>query len=208
MATTIAFPAKEGQGTVERDEQMWRIVIEETAAKAKSVLPESHERIDQAVKLVVSGQVTQKNDGTFQVASQSRPALSYVVVGKVCKCKDFEKAPGNFCKHRLAVSIQQRSESDMARQRLQAVHVNGETGEILPTETHAPEDADAGTPDSPPAPDAWQRRGGRRRGRTRLLLAHAFLHAGARGQVREVHGAVALSPSARTPVPRRRVDLQ
>jgi hypothetical protein len=108
--------------------EVFRQAVDDVAAKAKAVLTESHGRIDQAVKLVLAGDVQLHDDGTATVASQSNGQTAYHVNGE-CKCKDFHKAPANFCKHRLAFGIAKRATSLM-HERLAAVDtgVNGTAG--------------------------------------------------------------------------------
>jgi hypothetical protein len=88
--------------------QVWRQAVDDVAAKAKAVLTESHGRIDQAVKLVLAGDVTLHPDGTATVGSQTQGQQAYHVNGE-CACKDFAKAPANFCKHRLAFGLAKRA---------------------------------------------------------------------------------------------------
>jgi hypothetical protein len=95
----------------------WRRAVEEVAQKAREVLTESHGRIDQAVKLVLAGDVQLHTDGTATVASQTNGQAAYHVNG-ACECKDFAKAPANFCKHRLAFGIAKRA-TTLTQERLQ-----------------------------------------------------------------------------------------
>jgi hypothetical protein len=89
--------------------QVFRQAVQDVAAKAQDVLADSHGRIDQAVKLVLAGDVKLLEDGTAQVASQSNGSVQYFVVNGECSCKDYPKAPANFCKHRLAFGICKRA---------------------------------------------------------------------------------------------------
>jgi hypothetical protein len=80
----------------------------EIAAKAK--LPECNGRVDSAVKIVLAGDVELLADGTAKVASQSNGTTAYHVVNGHCDCRDYEKAPHNFCKHRLSAAIARRAQ--------------------------------------------------------------------------------------------------
>jgi hypothetical protein len=60
------------------------------------------------VKLVLAGDVELLPDGTAKVASQANGTASYVVVNGTCPCRDYEKAPHHFCKHRLSAAIARR----------------------------------------------------------------------------------------------------
>src|ERR687884_42749 len=80
----------------------WREAVAEIADKAKAKLPECRGRVDSAVKVVLAGDVELLADGTAKVASQSNGTTAYQVVNGHCECRDFEKAPHQFCKHRLS----------------------------------------------------------------------------------------------------------
>src|SRR5262245_58346495 len=87
----------------------WRQAVAEIADKAKAKLPECSGRVDSAVKIVLAGDVELLADGTAKVASQSNGTTAYHVGNGECDCKDFAKAPHNFCKHRLGVAIARRA---------------------------------------------------------------------------------------------------
>src|SRR5919199_2827647 len=89
--------------------QAWREAVAEIAEKAKAKLPECSGRVDNAVKIVLAGDVALQADGTAKVASQSNGSTIYHVVNGECSCKDFAKAPHSFCKHRLAAAIARRA---------------------------------------------------------------------------------------------------
>jgi hypothetical protein len=86
----------------------WRVAVAEIAAKARETLPECHGRVDAAVKLVLAGDVELLADGTATVASQSHGTTQYWVVNGECPCKDFPKAPSQWCKHRIAAGLAKR----------------------------------------------------------------------------------------------------
>jgi hypothetical protein len=77
----------------------FRAAVAEIAAKAHEKLPECAGRIDSAVKLVLAGDVELLADGTAKVASQSNGSTAYHVVNGHCNCRDYDKAPHQFCKH-------------------------------------------------------------------------------------------------------------
>jgi hypothetical protein len=79
----------------------WREAVAEIADKAKAKLPECSGRVDSAVKIVLAGDVELLADGTAKVASQSNGSTAYHVVNGHCDCKDYPKAPHQFCKHRV-----------------------------------------------------------------------------------------------------------
>jgi hypothetical protein len=90
--------------------QAWREAVAEIAEKAKAKLPECSGRVDSAVKIVLAGDVELLADGTAKVASQSNGTTAYHVVNGECSCKDFPKAPHQFCKHRLGAAIARRAQ--------------------------------------------------------------------------------------------------
>jgi hypothetical protein len=79
--------------------QAFRQAVADVSAKAKEVLTKSHGRIDAAVKMVLAGDVKLLEDSSARVASQSNGQTVYHLVTGECACKDFPRAPGNFCKH-------------------------------------------------------------------------------------------------------------
>lgn len=89
--------------------QTWRDAVAQIATKAHEKLPECNGRVDKAVALVLAGDVELLADGTASVASQSNGATVYHVVNGHCDCKDFERAPHGFCKHRLSAAIAKRA---------------------------------------------------------------------------------------------------
>src|SRR5262244_3687832 len=104
--------------------QAWRQAVAEIAEKAKAKLPECSGRVESAVKIVLAGDVELLADGTAKVASQSNGTTVYHVVNGHCDCKDFAKAPHQFCKHRLSAAIARRAQ-ELAKQRLeQSDHAN------------------------------------------------------------------------------------
>ena len=89
--------------------QTFREAVAAIAAKAHARLPECRGRIDSAVKLVLLDEVTLHADGTATVGSCTDPTKTYTVNGQ-CPCKDYEHAPANMCKHRLAYGIARRAQ--------------------------------------------------------------------------------------------------
>jgi hypothetical protein len=94
------------------DRSAWRTIVAEIAAKAKETLPECNGRVDKAVALVLAGGVELLPDGTARVESCSDPTMTYEVNG-ACPCKDYERAPSHWCKHRIAAGIQKRVDARM-----------------------------------------------------------------------------------------------
>jgi hypothetical protein len=96
--------------TLSPDRAAWRAAVAAIAEKAKAKLPECNGRVDKAVALVLNGDVELLPDGTAKVASQSHGSTAYHVVNGHCDCRDYEKAPHGFCKHRLSAAIARRAQ--------------------------------------------------------------------------------------------------
>lgn len=123
----------------------FRAAVAEIAARAHEKLPACNGRIDKAVALVLAGDVELQADGTARVASQANGSTQYVVCNGHCTCKDYPKAPHNFCKHRLSAAIVRRAQ-ELAKQKL--VQLDGaSTGQATPASQPAP-----AQPPAPPTP--------------------------------------------------------
>src|SRR5881296_3835092 len=103
--------------------QAWRQAVAEIAAKAKATLPDCNGRVDSAVKIVLNGDVELLADGTAKVASQSNGTTKYFIVNGECSCKDYQKAPSNWCKHRIAAGLAKRA-YPLAKSKLEQLHSN------------------------------------------------------------------------------------
>src|SRR5262245_45733921 len=116
--------------------QIWRDAVAEIGERAKQTLPQCNGRVDAATKIVLAGDVTLLEDGKAKVASQSNGTTKYIVVNGECECKDYAKAPSNWCKHRIAAGLAKRAHA-LTKQRLEQVDAasNGTT-------TPAPEQVD------------------------------------------------------------------
>jgi len=101
----------------------WREAVAEIAAKAKATLPDCAGRVDKAVAIVLNHDVELLEDGKAKVASQSNGQVVYHVVNGACSCKDYPKAPSNWCKHRIAAGLFKRATALVQRQLAQ--HANG-----------------------------------------------------------------------------------
>src|SRR5215468_9658630 len=124
--------------------QAYREAVAEIAEKAKVTLPDCIGRVDSAVKIVLNGDVELLPDGTAKVASQSNGTTKYFIVNGECECKDYPKAPSNWCKHRIAAGLAKRATA-LTKQRLEQLDAasNGTT-------TPAPEQATTEAPVAAP----------------------------------------------------------
>ena len=87
----------------------WREAVQEIAERAKATLPECNGRVDRAVAIVLNHDVELLEDGKARVCSQSNGQVVYHVVNGECSCKDYAKAPSNWCKHRIAAGLYKRA---------------------------------------------------------------------------------------------------
>ena len=131
----------------------WREAVDEIAEKAKTALPECNGRVDSAVKIVLAGDVELQADGTAKVASQSNGATKYFIVNGECSCKDYAKAPSNWCKHRIAMGLAKRAYS-VAKQRLDQLDnpSNGTSQTPIEQSTTDTPETPATTQETTPAP--------------------------------------------------------
>src|SRR5213080_3781474 len=113
--------------TLSPDRTAWREAVADIAEKAKATLLECNGRVDKAVAIVLNGDVELLPDGTAKVASQSNGTTAYHIVNGHCDCRDYEKAPHNFCKHRLSAAIARR-----AQELVKAKGSNGHAGTPAP----------------------------------------------------------------------------
>jgi hypothetical protein len=127
-----------------------RAAVDEIADKAKAKLPECNGRVDSAVKIVLAGDVELMADGRAKVASQSNGGTAYHVVNGECSCKDFAKAPHNFCKHRLSAAIARRA------QELTKAKLADTNGHATPAQSKAPSQPEPVRPEAltVPLPEA------------------------------------------------------
>jgi len=77
--------------------------------RRRRLYPSATGRVDSAVKIVLAGDVEVQADGTAKVASQSNGQTAYHIVNGSCDCKDYPKAPSNWCKHRIAAGMAKRA---------------------------------------------------------------------------------------------------
>src|SRR5262249_14237270 len=118
--------------------QLWRDAVAEIAEKAKATLPECNGRVDSAVKIVLNGDVELLPDGTAKVASQSNGTTKYFIVNGECTCKDYPKAPSNWCKHRIAAGLAKRART-LAKTKLEQLQSGSNGTTQLATDQPLPE---------------------------------------------------------------------
>jgi hypothetical protein len=122
--------------------QLWREAVAAVVEKARVALPASAGRIEAALKLVLSGDVTLLEDGTAEVGSASSATDRYTING-ACACADHVRAPRGMCKHKIAYGIATRATA-LAKARLAALDASAPVPPADPP-TPAPGDPPAVT---------------------------------------------------------------
>lgn len=110
-------------------------VIARLVAKGKEHRPELSSRLDRAA-FIAAFRIVRLVDASdsahplYTVESETEAGKTYAVNGR-CECRDYERAPGHFCKHRLAVALIERAASD-------AAHANAEAdaGQLVTVEKY------------------------------------------------------------------------
>jgi hypothetical protein len=85
--------------------------LEQAALLARQRLPVlQHNRLSCAVAIVTSGGAIQRDDGSWDVVSQSEPGRQYHLNGVGCSCEDAHyRAPKGQCKHVLATLLTRKA---------------------------------------------------------------------------------------------------
>ncbi len=98
----------------------FRDAIEIVAAHAREKLPEAvNGRIEAACKICLQGDIELLPDDKARVGSQTNGTTTYHLIDGTCDCRDFEKAPEGWCKHRIAMGIFKRATA-LAKHNLEA----------------------------------------------------------------------------------------
>ncbi len=120
--------------TISTDRTQMRMALADLAAKAVVTLPaESAGRIACAVKIVLAGDVELLADGTATVASASDPTKVYSGVNGSCPCADFDRAPAQWCKHRIARALTIRLGRVIASTETTSAGITSSVGTVAPT---------------------------------------------------------------------------
>jgi hypothetical protein len=114
-----------------------REAVEVVAAHAREKLPQTvNGRIEAACKIVIQGDVELLPDDKAKVGSQTHGTTTYHLVDGTCDCRDFEKAPDGWCKHRIAYGIYKRAIA-LAKHKLEAQEEPMSPEPTSPVETPA-----------------------------------------------------------------------
>ena len=121
--------------------------VVEVGERAKGVLPECHDRIEQAVQLLLAGEVQWQPDGSVQVQGPEQEDAVYGMQD-TCPCPENAQSPRGWCMHRLAGAIAKRA-SALVQTRLETLSAPlppespgapaGEDGEALSRATIPPQ---------------------------------------------------------------------
>lgn len=74
-------------------------------SNGKSARPDLASRLERAAMIVALRAIRRLPDGTYLVESEQKPGRFYRVAAVQCQCIDHSRAPGGWCKHRLAVRL-------------------------------------------------------------------------------------------------------
>jgi hypothetical protein len=131
--------------------QTFRALVADVAARAKAKLPECNGRVESATALVLAGDVFVSDDGSVEVGSCTDPRTMHRLAGRACTCEDsqYGRAPGSWCKHRLAHAIYTRAHQEMAAR---APDVEPEVELPADFETWGDNDSEAPLPEEVEAP--------------------------------------------------------
>jgi hypothetical protein len=107
--------------------------VVEVGERAKGVLPECHARIEQAVQLLLAGEVQWLPDGSVQVQGPEQEGAVYGMQD-TCPCPENAQTPRGWCVHRLAGAIAKRA-SALVQTRLETINAP-----LQPEPSSAPEE--------------------------------------------------------------------
>jgi hypothetical protein len=126
---------------------LFREAVVEVGERAKGVLPECHARIEQAVQLILAGEIQWRPDGSVQVQGPEQEDAAYGMQD-TCPCPENVQTPRGWCVHRLAGAIAKRA-SALMQTRLETLSAplqleppttpEGEDGEALSRVTIPPQ---------------------------------------------------------------------
>jgi hypothetical protein len=105
--TTI--PQTQTQTTAQFDSALRALAI-----RATERYPGEQARIERGLLLALDGHVTLHEDGTAMVGSASDSEVWYWIERGTCDCPDFSRAPDGRCKHRYAVALVRKAQTQMA----------------------------------------------------------------------------------------------
>jgi hypothetical protein len=105
---------------------LFREAVVEVGERAKSVLPECHSRIEQAVQLLLVGEVQWLPDGSVQVQGPEQEDAVYGMQD-TCPCPENAQTPRGWCVHRLAGAIAKRA-SVLVQTRLETLSAPWQPG--------------------------------------------------------------------------------
>jgi hypothetical protein len=101
----------ESAATVQAHHLLFPEALAMAEAQALTKLdPSLHERLSAAMWLVQQGHLLQRDDGSWDVTSQTTPGQTYHINGHGCSCPDAQyRAKDGHCKHFLSVCLMRRS---------------------------------------------------------------------------------------------------
>ena len=108
--STYSWEELASPGFADPQRAAFRAAVASVAAQASAKLPESNGRIESGGQIGAGRDVTARRRRHRGGDRQRRDAQkSYEVRPGFCSCPDFDHAPHNLCKHRLAAAIPRRA---------------------------------------------------------------------------------------------------
>jgi hypothetical protein len=118
-SVSSAYSIEDRLNTEPLAQLLFHEAVVEVAERAKSVLPECHERIEQAVQLLHAGEVQWLHDGSVHVQGPEQEDTAYGMQD-TCPCPENAQTPRGWCMHRLAGAIAKRA-SALVQTRLEVL---------------------------------------------------------------------------------------
>ncbi len=108
----------------------WRRLVRQMATIAKDQCPDLYERVDEAVILILTGQVELLPDGSARVTSPYGHSSINFSGSEPCMCPDAQNhAPYALCQHRLAVGLVRSANA--------LINMQGEESDACAPDVHA-----------------------------------------------------------------------
>jgi hypothetical protein len=118
-SVSSAYSIEDRLNTDSLAQLLFHEAVGEVGERAKGVLPECHARIEQAVQLLLAGEVQWLPDGSVQVQGPEQEDAVYGMQD-TCPCLENAQTPRGWCVHRLAGAIAKRA-SALVQTRLESL---------------------------------------------------------------------------------------
>jgi hypothetical protein len=116
-SVSSAYSTEDSLNADSLSQLLFHEAVVEVGERAKSVLPECHARIEQAVQILLAGEVHWLPGGSVQVRGPEQEDAVYGMQD-TCPCSENAQMPRGWCVHRLAGAIAKRA-SALVKTRLE-----------------------------------------------------------------------------------------